>query len=56
MKYVDEFRDGDLARRLAAAIAREAASGRRPGANGVGSSAGVRPVIRSASMTAVPVD
>jgi hydrogenase expression/formation protein HypD len=31
MKYVDEFRDGDLARRLAAAIAREAASGRRYG-------------------------
>lgn len=28
MKYVDEFRDGDLARRLAATIAREANSGR----------------------------
>jgi hydrogenase expression/formation protein HypD len=28
MKYIDEFRDGDLARRLAAAIAREADSGR----------------------------
>ncbi len=29
MKYVDEFRDGKLARRLAAAIAREARPGRR---------------------------
>ena len=28
MKYIDEFRDGDLARQLAAAIAREAATGR----------------------------
>jgi len=28
MKYIDEFRDGDLARQLAAAIAREADTGR----------------------------
>ena len=29
MKYVDDFRDGEIARRLAAAIAREVEPGRR---------------------------